>query len=148
EAGVTAAANRAAAMNRARMEVSEESNAVLASEHRCRWRESTRMSNVYLSTIMLQVRRSRVFVDRGQHLFDRVADRPSVQQGCGRHAFPDTVLEHGGKRFPEAVGVQEDDRLLVQVQSLPRQDFDGLFQRADAARRYDEGVRVVIHQQL
>jgi nitrate reductase alpha subunit len=49
------------------------------------------------------------------------------------------VAHQGEEAFPEAVQVQEDDWLLVQVQPFPRQQLHDFLQGPDAAGRDDEG---------
>src|SRR5690606_13477490 len=87
----------------------------------------------YLPAIMLQVGR----VLRRFHGLDRPLDRVhadiGVEEASRRHALFDRVLDHGEEAVPKAIQIQEDDRLGVQVQPLPRQQFDHFLQRADAA---------------
>jgi hypothetical protein len=54
--------------------------------------------------------------DRG---LDSVADDPGLTEAGGGHALGDTVLHDGQERLPEAVEIQKDDRLGMQVQPLP-----------------------------
>ena len=81
-------------------------------------------------------------------VLDRVADDPGVQEGwrgkAGFHAVP----HQGEECFPEAVDVQEDDWLGMQVEAFPGQELDDFFQSSDTARRNHESVRLVVHQLL
>jgi len=56
------------------------------------------------------------------------------------HSFGDAMVEEGEQRRVEAVGVEEEDRLGVDFEGLPGEDFEELLEGAEAARQGDEGV--------
>lgn len=56
------------------------------------------------------------------------------------------MAHQGEEGVPEAVNVQEDHGFGMQVEPLPGQQFNDLFQRSDATGSDDESIRLVIHQ--
>ena len=62
--------------------------------------------------------------------------------------FPDDRLQHGEQMVPIAVDVEDDYRLLVQVELTPGGDFHGLVKRAQPAGEYHERIALGIHHLL
>jgi hypothetical protein len=60
---------------------------------------------------------------------------------AGRH----DMVEERGERRPIAGDVDDEDRLLVQPELPPRQDFDRLVERADTARQHRERIGPLGH---
>ena len=56
------------------------------------------------------------------------------------------VIEQGAERIPEALDVQDQDRLLVPAELRPGELLDQFLQRADAAGQRHEGVGAVEHR--
>ncbi len=81
-------------------------------------------------------------VDVGHHLeanhLAGIVDEPALSH------LPDEFTE----RVPEPVRVEEDDRLLMPAELPPRHDLDGLFERPNAARKDEEGIRLLVHPAL
>ena len=64
------------------------------------------------------------------------------------HAFVDAVVEEGEELVVEAVDVEQDDGLLVKLEGLPGEDFEHLFEGAEATGEDEEGVGLLTHECL
>jgi hypothetical protein len=63
----------------------------------------------------------------------------------GGEAGRDDMLEERGERRPVARDIDDEDRLLVQPELTPRQDFDRFVERADTARQHRERIGALGH---
>jgi len=58
------------------------------------------------------------------------------------------VVEEGEELVVEAVYVEQDDGLLVDLEGLPGEDFEHLFEGAEAAGEDEEGIGLLSHEGL
>src|SRR6266851_9612153 len=86
--------------------------------------------------------------DLGQKILE-IADEGQVVEvaSFGETAFHDPAQQRC-QGPPKAALVDDHDRLGVQAERPPGQDFEQLFQGADPARQHDKGVRAFEHLQL
>src|SRR5215470_12441436 len=88
-------------------------------------------------------RRQWLAADAVEHLVDLGDHGEKPPAGGGREALLDDVVDQLEQRLPEAVDVDQDDRLVVQPQLPPGQHLEGLVERAEAAGEDREGVGAI-----
>jgi hypothetical protein len=64
------------------------------------------------------------------------------------NAFCYAVVEEGEELVVKAVDVEQDYGLLVELESLPCEDFEHLFEGAEAAREDEKGVGLFSHERF
>ena len=62
------------------------------------------------------------------------------------HAFGDAVIEKGEELVIEAVEVKQEDRLVVELEGLPGENLEHLFEGAEAAGKDEEGIGLLAHE--
>lgn len=78
-------------------------------------------------------------------LFDGVDDEKKIAGLRLEYAFGDAVVEEVEQLVIEAIDVEEKGWLLVQVQVLPGENLEHLLERAEAARKDEEGIGQLGH---
>src|SRR5215813_9203743 len=93
-------------------------------------------------------RRRRLPEQRRNHILDPVDHREQAAAAVAREALGDDLVDQRAERRPIAVDVQEQDRLVMQLQLPPGQHLERLVERPETAGQDDEGVGQLEHQAL
>ena len=73
-------------------------------------------------------------------LFHGFGDQKDLAVLWFEHTFCDAVIEETDELVVEAVDVEQYDRLGVDFEGMPREDFEEFFKGAEATRKSDEGI--------
>ena len=84
----------------------------------------------------------------GECVLNRIGYEEDFEALRFEHAFGDAVVEEGEELVVEAVDVEQDDGLLVKLEGLPGEDFEHLFEGAEATGEDEEGVGLLTHECL
>lgn len=58
------------------------------------------------------------------------------------------MVEEAQEVIVEAIDVEQEDWLVVEAEGLPSEDFEHLFERSEATRKNEEGLRLFGHEGL
>ena len=61
-------------------------------------------------------------------------------------AFVDAVVEEAEELVVEAVDVEQEDGLLVEIEGVPGEDFEEFFEGAEASGERNEGIGALTHE--
>jgi hypothetical protein len=83
-----------------------------------------------------------------QSLFDTVGDEKVLATLWLEHPFDDAVVKKSEKLIVESVDIEKKNGLRVELESVPGEDLEELFEGAKAARKRDESIGLFSDESL
>ena len=85
-------------------------------------------------------------IELGQRVFYGGGYQEIVAVLLFEHALGDGVIEEGEQRIVEAIDVEQQDGFRVELEGLPREDFEHLLEGSEATGEDEEGVGLLAHE--
>ena len=87
-------------------------------------------------------------LEHAKGFVDGVGDKKDFAVLRFEQSFGDAVIEEREELVVEAVDIEEQDWLGVELECLPCEDFKELFKGSEASRKRDKGIGLFAHERL